>query len=171
MAIDDNRRQREDGGGGRRGRDAVGPAPVRESSPPRTPALRSCCWPPWLRWSGPISPWSAGYESLWHTEVAVSFGDAGFDLDLRHWINDGLMAFFFVVGLEIRREFDMGELRERRRVATPVLAAVGGMAVPALIYLAINAGASSSARGWGIAGHGHRPPSASSRWAAPRPGA
>jgi Na+/H+ antiporter NhaA len=97
------------------------------------------------------SPWSAGYESLWHTEVAVSFGDAELALDLRHWINDGLMAFFFfVVGLEIRREFDMGELRERRRVATPVLAAVGGMAIPALIYLAINAG-ESSARGWGIA--------------------
>jgi Na+/H+ antiporter NhaA len=97
------------------------------------------------------SPWSAGYESLWHTDVAVSFGDAELVLDLRHWINDGLMAFFFfVVGLEIRREFDMGELRERRRVATPVLAAVGGMAVPALIYLAINAG-EPSARGWGIA--------------------
>jgi Na+/H+ antiporter NhaA len=97
------------------------------------------------------SPWSAGYESLWHTDVAVSFGDAELDLDLRHWINDGLMAFFFfVVGLEIRREFDMGELRDRRRVATPVLAAVGGMAVPALIYLAINAG-EPSARGWGIA--------------------
>ena len=97
------------------------------------------------------SPWSASYESLWTTDVAVSFGDAALDLDLRHWINDGLMAFFFfVVGLEIRREFDMGELRERRRVATPVLAAIGGMAVPALIYLAINAG-ESSARGWGIA--------------------
>ena len=97
------------------------------------------------------SPWSAGYESLWHTEVAVSFGDAELALDLRHWINDGLMAFFFfVVGLEIRREFDMGELRERRRVATPVLAAIGGMVIPALLYLAINAG-EPSARGWGIA--------------------
>jgi Na+/H+ antiporter NhaA len=72
-------------------------------------------------------------------------------LDLRLWINDGLMAFFFfVAGLEIRREFDMGELRERRRVATPVLAAIGGMAVPALIYLAFNWG-EPSARGWGIA--------------------
>ena len=97
------------------------------------------------------SPWSASYESLWHTEVAVRFGDADLTLDLRHWINDGLMAFFFfVVGLEIRREFDMGELRERRRVGTPVLAAVGGMVVPALIYLAINAG-EPTARGWGIA--------------------
>jgi Na+/H+ antiporter NhaA len=97
------------------------------------------------------SPWSASYEELWHTEVAVSFGDAELSLDLRHWINDGLMAFFFfVVGLEIRREFDMGELRERRRVATPVLAAIGGMLAPALIYLAINAG-EPTARGWGIA--------------------
>jgi Na+/H+ antiporter NhaA len=97
------------------------------------------------------SPWSASYESLWHTEVALRFGDAVLSLDLRHWINDGLMAFFFfVVGLEIRREFDMGELRERRRVATPVLAAVGGMVAPALIYLAINAG-EPTARGWGIA--------------------
>ncbi len=97
------------------------------------------------------SPWSASYESFWHTEVAVSFGDAELALDLRHWINDGLMAFFFfVVGLEIRREFDMGELRERRRVATPVLAAIGGMVAPALIYLAINAG-EPTARGWGIA--------------------
>jgi len=97
------------------------------------------------------SPWSASYESFWHTEVSLRFGNAELALDLRHWINDGLMAFFFfVVGLEIRREFDMGELRERRRVATPVLAAVGGMVAPALIYLAINAG-EPSARGWGIA--------------------
>jgi Na+/H+ antiporter NhaA len=97
------------------------------------------------------SPWSASYESFWHTEVSLRFGNADLALDLRHWINDGLMAFFFfVVGLEIRREFDMGELRERRRVATPVLAAVGGMVAPALIYLAINAG-EPTARGWGIA--------------------
>jgi Na+/H+ antiporter NhaA len=97
------------------------------------------------------SPWSASYESFWHTEVALRFGDAELDLDLRHWINDGLMAFFFfVVGLEIRREFDMGELRERRRVATPVLAAIGGMVVPAVIYVLINAG-EPTARGWGIA--------------------
>ena len=70
------------------------------------------------------SPWSDSYERLWDTEVSLSFGSAELALDLRDWINDGLMAFFFfVVGLEIRREFDMGELRERRRVATPVLAA------------------------------------------------
>jgi Na+/H+ antiporter NhaA len=97
------------------------------------------------------SPWSASYESFWHTEVSLQFGNADLSLDLRHWINDGFMAFFFfVVGLEIRREFDMGELRERRRVATPVLAAIGGMLAPALIYLAINLG-EPTARGWGIA--------------------
>ncbi|MGH9217297.1 MAG: Na+/H+ antiporter NhaA, partial [Acidimicrobiales bacterium] len=97
------------------------------------------------------SPWSGSYERLWDTEVTLSVGSAELALDLRDWINDGLMAFFFfVVGLEIRREFDMGELRERRRVATPVLAAIGGMVVPALIYLAINAG-EPSVRGWGIA--------------------
>ncbi len=97
------------------------------------------------------SPWSESYERLWNTEVALRFGGSELALDLREWINDGLMAFFFfVVGLEIRREFDMGELRERRRVATPVLAAIGGMVVPALIYVAINAG-QPSVRGWGIA--------------------
>ncbi|MGH9231200.1 MAG: Na+/H+ antiporter NhaA [Acidimicrobiales bacterium] len=96
------------------------------------------------------SPWSDSYERLWGTEVSLSFGTAELALDLREWINDGLMAFFFfVVGLEIRRELDMGELRERRRVATPVLAAIGGMVAPAVIYLAINAG-EPSVRGWGI---------------------
>src|SRR5918994_5182574 len=97
------------------------------------------------------SPWSASYESFWHTEVALTFGNAELDLDLRHWINDGLMAFFFffVVGLEIRREFDMGELRDRRRVGTPVLAAIGGMVLPAALFLIINAG-EPTIRGWGI---------------------
>lgn len=96
------------------------------------------------------SPWSASYVKLWDTDLSVRVGSSELSLDLRHWVNDGLMAFFFfVAGLEIRREFDMGELRERRRIATPVVAAVGGMVVPALIYLAFNAG-SSSAGGWGI---------------------
>jgi len=97
------------------------------------------------------SPWSSVYERVWTTPLAIGFGESELALDLRHWVNDGLMAFFFfVVGLEIRREFDMGELRERRRVATPVLAAIGGMVAPALIYLALNAG-EPTARGWGIA--------------------
>jgi Na+/H+ antiporter NhaA len=102
-----------------------------------------------LAWAN--SPWSESYERVWHTALAIRLGDVELALDLRHWINDGLMAFFFfVVGLEIRREFDMGELRERRRVATPVLAAIGGMVVPAGIYLLFNAGL-PTARGWGIA--------------------
>jgi Na+/H+ antiporter NhaA len=102
-----------------------------------------------LLWAN--SPWSASYERLWTTPLSISLGEYALSLDLRLWINDALMAFFFfVAGLEIRREFDMGELRERRRVATPVLAAVGGMAVPALIYLAFNWG-EPTARGWGIA--------------------
>ena len=91
------------------------------------------------------------YESLWGTTLSVDLGDAGVALDLRHWVNSGLMTFFFfVVGLEARREFDLGELRERRRFALPLLAAIGGMAVAVAIYLAFNAGR-SSAHGWGIA--------------------
>jgi Na+/H+ antiporter NhaA len=91
------------------------------------------------------------YESLWHTRLAINVGGHGVDLDLRHWVNAGLMTFFFfVVGLEARREFDIGELRERRRVTLPVLAGVGGMVVPVLIYLALNAGR-TSVHGWGAA--------------------
>lgn len=98
------------------------------------------------------SPWPDSYEEFWQTELAIRLGDAELSLDIRHWVDDGLMAlFFFVVGLEIRREFDMGELRERRRVATPVLAALGGMTVPALLYLAVNAGDGSAVHGWAIA--------------------
>ncbi len=96
------------------------------------------------------SPWSATYEAFWGTELAIRFGGEELSLDLRHWINDGLMAlFFFVVGLEIRRELDMGELRERKRIAAPVIAAIGGMVVPAALYLLVNAG-EPSIRGWGI---------------------
>ena len=83
----------------------------------------------------------SSYESLWHTQLAIRVGGDGVALDLRHWVNSGLMTFFFfVVGLEARREFDIGELRERRRVALPLVAGLGGMAVPVLIYLAFNAG-------------------------------
>src|SRR3954447_19644249 len=91
------------------------------------------------------------YDSVWHTRLSINLGDAGVSLALRDWINSGLMAFFFfVIGLEARREFDLGELRERRRVALPLLAGVGGMAVPVAIYLALNAG-QGSAHGWGTA--------------------
>jgi Na+/H+ antiporter 1 len=94
---------------------------------------------------------ASSYDSLWETTLSIEIGDAGVSLDLRHWVNSGLMTFFFfVVGLEARREFDLGELRERRRFALPLLAGIGGMAVAVAIYLAFNAGR-SSAHGWGIA--------------------
>jgi Na+/H+ antiporter NhaA len=97
------------------------------------------------------SPWSDSYESFWTTKLSVTLGSDGISLDLRHWVNEGLMTFFFlVVGLEAKRELDTGELRERRRVAIPVAAAIGGMAVPILIFLAFNAGG-DGADGWGAA--------------------
>jgi Na+/H+ antiporter NhaA len=93
----------------------------------------------------------ASYEHLWTTQLSIRVGGHGIAQDLRHWLNGGLMAlFFFVVGLEARREFDMGELRERRRLALPVAAGIGGMVVPVAIYLAANAGR-ASAHGWGTA--------------------
>src|SRR5215218_144534 len=96
------------------------------------------------------SPWQDGYAQLWSTHIAIDIGGHGIDLDLRDWINDGLMAiFFFVVGLEIKRELVEGELREPRRAALPAIAALGGMIVPALLYTAVNAGG-PGARGWGI---------------------
>src|SRR5439155_284054 len=94
---------------------------------------------------------TSSYERLWTTVLSIDVGDAGVALDLRHWVNSGLMTFFFfVVGLEARREFDLGELRERRRFAMPLLAGLGGMAAAISVYLAFNAGR-SSAHGWGIA--------------------
>ena len=94
---------------------------------------------------------ASSYNRLWSSELAIAVGDHGISLDLREWVNAGLMAFFFfVVGLEARREFDMGELRERRRVALPALAGLGGILVPVAIYLAFNAG-QDSAHGWGTA--------------------
>src|SRR5947209_16761036 len=91
------------------------------------------------------------YDSLWRTKLSIDVGGSGVALDLRHWVNDGLMTFFFfVVGLEARRELDLGELRERRRFALPLVAGIGGMALAIAIYLAFNAGR-SSAHGWGIA--------------------
>jgi len=93
----------------------------------------------------------SSYESVWHTQLSIRVGGSGISQNLRDWVNSGLMTFFFfVVGLEVRREFDVGELRERRRLALPVLAALGGMAVPVAIYLAINGGG-DAAHGWGVA--------------------
>ena len=94
---------------------------------------------------------SSSYDSLWGTTVSIEIGGHGISLDLREWVNSGLMTFFFfIVGLEARREFDLGELRERRRFALPLLAGVGGMAAAVAIYLLVNAGR-SSAHGWGVA--------------------
>ena len=90
-------------------------------------------------------------SALGDDAVDPTSATAASSLDLRDWVNSGLMTFFFfVVGLEARREFDLGELRERRRFALPLLAGLGGMAVPVAIYLAFNAGR-PSAHGWGIA--------------------
>jgi Na+/H+ antiporter NhaA len=94
---------------------------------------------------------ASSYDTVWHTQLTIRVGGSSVAQDLRHWVNSGLMTFFFfVVGLEARREFDMGELRQRRRVALPVLAGLGGMAVPVGIYLVANAG-KPSAHGGGVA--------------------
>jgi Na+/H+ antiporter NhaA len=94
---------------------------------------------------------TSSYDSFWSTTLSIDVGGHGVSLDLRGWLNSGLMTFFFfVVGLEARREFDLGELRQRRRLALPLLASLGGMAIPIAIFLAFNAG-HSSAHGWGVA--------------------
>ncbi|MFC5951175.1 Na+/H+ antiporter NhaA [Pseudonocardia lutea] len=91
-----------------------------------------------------------GYETFWHTQLAVDLGGWSLSLDLRHWVNDGLMVlFFFSVGLEIAREMTLGELRGFRAVAAPAAAAVGGLVVPALVFLAFNAGTEAQ-NAWGI---------------------
>ena len=96
------------------------------------------------------SPWSAGYEQLWSTPLSIEAGPIHLAEDLRHWVNDGLMAlFFFVVGLEIKRELVTGQLSDRRDAALPVAAAIGGMVVPAAIFTVINLGGPGS-DGWGI---------------------
>jgi Na+/H+ antiporter NhaA len=91
------------------------------------------------------------YRSVWTTTLSVRLGHAGISQDLRHWVNDGLMTlFFFVVGLEARREFDLGELRDRRRLALPVAAGLCGMLVPVLVDLLVNGG-NAHHGGWGAA--------------------
>lgn len=85
------------------------------------------------------SPWHASYEHLWHVPFSIGAGDLSFSKPLHFWINDVLMVvFFFVVGLEIRREIHGGELSDLRRAALPAAAALGGMLVPALLYTAFN---------------------------------
>ncbi|MGE3601130.1 MAG: Na+/H+ antiporter NhaA [Dehalococcoidia bacterium] len=101
-----------------------------------------------LLWAN--SPWSDSYTRLWATYVTVGGGQLVLRETLLHWINDGLMAvFFFVVGLEIKREILIGELASPRRAALPIAAAVGGMVVPALLYVSLNRSGDAAA-GWGI---------------------
>jgi Na+:H+ antiporter, NhaA family len=101
-----------------------------------------------LTWAN--SRWSGSYLALRHTTIGLSWNHSSFTLSWDQWINDGLMAlFFFVVGLEIKREIAVGQLSTLKKAILPVAAAVGGMVLPALVYAALNAG-SAGARGWGI---------------------
>jgi Na+/H+ antiporter NhaA len=93
----------------------------------------------------------AGYETFWTSDLPVRLGPLALDLDLRTWVNSGLMTLFFlVVGLEARREFDLGDLREHRRLILPVLAGLTGMVIPVIIYLVINH-TGAGVHGWGAA--------------------
>nr|WP_281182114.1 Na+/H+ antiporter NhaA [Aldersonia kunmingensis] len=96
------------------------------------------------------SPWSQSYSEFWHTPLTISLGDMSLSMNLMHWVNDGLMTlFFFVVGLDVKREFTTGELTDRRRAMTPIIAAIAGLAVPAALFLLLNpSGEASSA--WGV---------------------
>lgn len=96
------------------------------------------------------SPWGATYEDFWSTPLNITLGGASLDLDLKHWVNDGLMVFFFfVLGLEVKRELVVGDLSDPRRAAVPIAAAVAGLAVPALVYLALNPSGAAAAA-WGV---------------------
>ncbi|MFC4334917.1 Na+/H+ antiporter NhaA [Salininema proteolyticum] len=96
------------------------------------------------------SGWADGYEAFWNARLSIGAGSFTVDESLKDWVNDGLMAiFFFVVGMEIKSEVVSGELRDPRKAVTPIAAALGGMAVPALVYTAINAG-TPTAHGWGV---------------------
>jgi NhaA family Na+:H+ antiporter len=96
------------------------------------------------------SPWAESYDELTHTYIGFSIGEDSFKLSLKHWVNDLLMVvFFFVVGLEIKREMVLGELSTFRKAILPVMAAIGGMLVPAGLYFMLNAGG-PGANGWGI---------------------
>jgi NhaA family Na+:H+ antiporter len=101
-----------------------------------------------LLWAN--SPWADLYERMLHLGLGVTLGGWSFSMSAEHWVNDGLMAlFFFVVGLEIKRELSVGQLSTFRSALLPVAAALGGMVVPALIYAALNA-SGPGARGWGV---------------------
>jgi NhaA family Na+:H+ antiporter len=101
-----------------------------------------------LAWAN--SPFAESYHHLWHTYLSIDLGGIGLKYSLHHWINDGLMViFFFVVGLEIKRELLVGELSSVKKAALPIAAALGGMIFPALIYTIFNLG-TEGASGWGI---------------------
>jgi Na+/H+ antiporter NhaA len=101
-----------------------------------------------LVWSN--SPVADTYDSFWNTSLSISLADWTIDHSIRYWIDEALMAtFFFVIGMEVRRELSMGELTDRKRVWVAVLGGIGGMLLPALIFLGINAG-SGNEHGWGI---------------------
>src|SRR5688572_13649341 len=101
-----------------------------------------------LLWAN--SPWAETYEAFWHSHVTLDVGFLVLDESLQHWVNDALMVFFFfVVGLEIKYELVHGDLRDPKTAALPIVAALGGMLVPAAIYLAIIGGGEGSS-GWGI---------------------
>ena len=104
-----------------------------------------------LLWANaPVDGWSQAYFDFWHTHVSFEIGGWHVEESLQHWVNDALMViFFFVVGLEIKYELVNGDLRDPRTAALPIVAAIGGMAAPALIYLAI-AGGGETGSGWGI---------------------
>lgn len=96
------------------------------------------------------SPWGESYWALLDTHIGLSFGDMHFEMTVKHLINDGLMTFFFfVVGLEVMAEFTIGELTDRARAAVPVVAAIAGLAVPALIFLLVNS-SGENASAWGV---------------------
>ncbi len=101
-----------------------------------------------LAWAN--SPFHHSYEELWHTPLSISIGPFSLEKGLLHWVNDGLMAIFFLlVGLEVKREFLMGKLSNPRAAAFPIVAAIGGMVIPALIYVALNLG-TDNLSGWGV---------------------
>ncbi len=96
------------------------------------------------------SPWSDSYHNLWNTYISINTGDLSLKLSFLHWINDGLMViFFFVVGLEIKRELLVGELSSVKKASLPVAGAIGGMLVPALFYVFFTSG-TEAVSGWGI---------------------
>ncbi|HEU0182752.1 MAG TPA: Na+/H+ antiporter NhaA [Agromyces mariniharenae] len=96
------------------------------------------------------SPWGSSYEAFWETEVEITIGTFSAHLTLHQLVNDGLMAFFFfIVGLEVKREFTIGELTDRSRAAVPVIAAIAGLILPALIFLMLNAN-TGQADAWGV---------------------